>query len=178
MAVHDSFGDWWKAIQARLGEVVDGELVAIQDGKPIKFFSDGEGGKYLKAAPPAMAYELVDDAYEAVGTGAQRGPGVAGPLWRCWTRVKLHVWGKDNGQVHEMRRRLIAALHDEAGTGNYRLENGAWHSRDVGSDGVAYVFVAGWALVITRDPGETATVTISDFRPLGLEMKNPGDTLP
>ena len=178
MAASGPFERWWAAIRARMGEVVDGELVAVQDGETIRFFSDNETGKYMDGGPLAMAYELVDDNYVLKGIGAQRGPGAPGPLWICWTRVKLHIWGNTADQTHEMRRRLIAAVHDIAGADNYRLESGTWHSREVDSAGVAYSFLVGWALVITRDPNETATVTIADFRPLGLEMKNPGDTLP
>ncbi len=168
----------WDAIQARMGEVVAGQLVVEQDGMPIRFYSDGETGRYLKSTPPAMAYEVVDDAYTPVGIGTQHGPAGESPLWVCWTRVKLHLWGESHAQTHEMRRRLIAAMHDEFRADNYRLENGAWHGRDVNDKGIAYVFVAAWASVITRVEASTTTVAISDFKPLGLEMKNPGDTLP
>ncbi len=168
----------WEAIQARMGEVVDGQLTVTQDGKAVRFFSDGETRRYTKSTPPAMAYELVDDTYTTGGMGAQRGPSGQSPLCVCWTRLKLHAWGETHAQAHEMRRRMIAAIHDELGADNYRLENGAWHGRDVNDKGVAYVFVSAWASVITRDERATTTVIIRDFVPMGLEMKNPGDTLP
>lgn len=144
------FGKWWKAI-------VDGVGSSI-DGKAIQFFDDSERGSYGQGAPPAVNVRFIDDAY-AEPHSARRGGLGQDVLWRVDMRVSLHVWGVDIEQAHELRRRVIVALHNAA-HGNYRVEGGAWNTGDVASSlGVSNVFVTVWEIPIVRDPEALAVIS-------------------
>lgn len=148
-----TFETWWQAIITGVGAVID--------GKSIAFFDDLERGKFGQGAPPAINMRFLDDVYSPAHS-ARGGRGGADPIWTCGTRVGLHIWGLSPDQVHELRRRVIVALHNVAGHRNYRLEGGAWNTGTVVTTGSIYVFAMTWDIPIVRDVEGTAVITEFD----------------
>lgn len=148
-----TFTTWWNAIVAGIDKVIDGQDIA--------FFDDNDQGKFGQGKPPAINMRFIDDAY-LPPKGGRRGGAGDDPIWSCSTRIGMHIWGRDPDQVHEIRRRLIAALHDVASHGNYRLENGAWNTGTVMEKGAIYVFATIWDIPIVRNAGGTAVITQMD----------------
>ena len=146
------FDTWWAAIVAGVGTQIDGHA--------IKAFDDNDQGKFGQGAPPAINMRFVDDAY-GPAKSARGGRGGADPIWTCATRIGIHIWGRGADQVHEIRRRLIVALHNACGHGNYRLEPGTWNTGTVVTSGCIYVLGVIWDIPIARDAD--ATAVISEF---------------
>src|SRR5690242_15256143 len=126
-----TFGAWQAAILKGFDRVID--------SKEIAFYGDAEQGKYENGRPPAINFRFVDDSY-GPPRSARRGGVGNDPIWSCATRIGVHIWGADAEQVHEIRRRIIVALHNVSGHGNYRLEPGAWNTGGVNDKGSVYVF--------------------------------------
>jgi len=116
------FKTWWEKIKQRNGPSFEGDQ--------IMYFADGQHGEYLGSRPPAIYYELGEDNYTSIGTGARRGAASAedDPLFLCETVFRFHVWGADPDRTHEMRRALIATLWEVGNAQSYRLGSGAWNT--------------------------------------------------
>ncbi len=170
MATPGPFATWWSLIQARLGTSYRGD--------ELHYFSDNQRGQFHSDRPPAILYELVEDDF-GTDTGSRRGPGSAqaDPLWNANTAINFHVFGKDPDDVHELRRALIAAIHDVGvGAGSYRLRGGTWDTGKVTSNGSAYVLHAALKIPITRDLEAKRVITQFDLDDYGLQQ--PGDNTP
>ena len=159
-----TFDTWWNAIKAGVGTSID--------GKTIGFYADGQEGQFEKGNYPALNYRFVDDTY-GPAKSARGGHNGADPIWTCSTRIGMHVWGKDAEQVHELRRRLILALHTACrGHQNYRLEAGTWNTGGDMSHGVKYVFATIWDIPIVRD-AEVFAVIETMTNDVGIEEPTP-----
>ncbi len=160
------FETWWNAIVAGVGSEIDGQV--------IRFYTDAEQSKYGQGAPPAINYRFVDDSYapaDSIRRGAGNGPDA---IFTCATRIGMHVWAKTYDQAHEMRRRIIVALHTAARGSfqNYRLEGGTWVTNDiVQTNGVAYVFGLIWMIPIVRNDETTAVI---NAMPDDVGIQTPG----
>jgi hypothetical protein len=158
------FADWWSRLQERLGDSFQGDA--------LLYFADDQIGRYKNSRPPAVAFELGTDGYTN-DTGARRGPAdLSGdPLFNVETQILFHVWGKNPDYTHEMRRALIAALHDTR-HGSYRLAGGTWKSGEVPANGSVYVFAVQLKIPITRDLEGKAVIT--GFTPNDISISHPG----
>lgn len=146
------FETWWQAIIDGVGDSID--------GAEIKFYDHANQGRFGQGSPPAINMRFVDDAY-GPPKSARGGREGADPIWTCETRIGLHIWGKDPVQVHELRRRVIVALHNVAGHRNYRLVDGAWNTGTPVTVGCIYVFPMIWDIPIVRNA--EATGVINEF---------------
>lgn len=154
-----AFETWWNAIVDGVGDSIDGAA--------IKFHDQANQGKFDQGSPPAINMRFVDDSY-GPPKSARGGRDGADPIWTSETRIGLHIWGNDPDQAHELRRRVIVAIHNVAGHRNYRPEAGAWNTGTVVTVGCIYVFSMIWDIPIARDAEGTAAINEFD-NDLGIQ---------